>query len=239
MSAAERRDGAAASPAVDVSVVIPAHDAASMIADAIASILHGTRRPREIIVVDDRCTDGTGAIAAALDPCVRVVGSEGPGPARARNSGARRARGEWLAFLDADDLWEPARLELGLAAAASAVPDAAIHGWIRQFFDPSLGRSDLPSPAISRACHPDTLLVRRDAFLASGGYDARTEVAEVVEWWARWRDAGRAVVEIPTVLAARRIHGGNLGMRHEAPALEYVRLAKSLLDRRRAADGRP
>lgn len=230
--------GAAASvgDAVDVSVVIPLRDGAATIVEAVDSVLRGGRRPREVLVVDDRSTDGGADLAAARDPMVSVIASEGVGAASARNTGARRARGEWLAFLDADDLWEPQRLECGMNAAAQAPHGAAIYGRIRQFFDPSLGRADSPDPEISDACHPDTLLVRREVFLEEGGFDAASGVAsvEVVEWYARRRDAGRPFVFIREPLAARRIHARNWGPRIDRERGNYVAMAKAILDRRRA-----
>lgn len=225
------------SAAVDVSVVIPAFNAARTIAEAIASIAGGSRRPREILVVDDRCTDGTGPVAAACDRIVRVLPSHGLGAACARNTGARAAQGEWLAFLDADDLWQPNRLELGLDAAVGAHRDAAVFGRIRQFFDPSLGRTDRPEPELSDACHPNTLLIRRKAFLDEGGFDPESGIAEIVEWFASRCDAGRPFVRIPEVMALRRIHGENVGVRCADRRGDYVRMAKALLDRRRARSG--
>jgi glycosyltransferase involved in cell wall biosynthesis len=221
-------------PAVDVSVIVPARDAAATIAEAVASILGGTRAPREIILVDDRSRDDSVDIARRAGPGLEVIRAEGEGPGAARNTGARRARGEWLAFLDAEDLWEPLRLERGMAAASHAPSDAAVHGRIRQFFDPTLGRSGRPVPEISDACHPDTLLIRRRTFLAEGGYPESGATGEVVRWYADRRDAGRPFIFIPEVLASRRIHTRNTALRSADRRADYVLMVKTLLDRRRA-----
>jgi len=110
--------------AVDISVIIPCHNAAPYIDQAVASVLEQTGLPAgfelEIVIADDRSDDGaTPAVLAELargHPQVRVVandGARGPGPAR--NCAAHHARGRWLAFLDADDWWLPGFLAGGLA----------------------------------------------------------------------------------------------------------------------------
>ncbi|MDP9257734.1 MAG: glycosyltransferase family 2 protein, partial [Actinomycetota bacterium] len=89
-----------------VSVVIPARDARATIARAVTSAAQQTQPPLEIIVVDDGSTDGTEAVLREL-PVVRplIVRTAGIGVAGARNTGARRALGDWIAFLDSDDSW--------------------------------------------------------------------------------------------------------------------------------------
>lgn len=93
-----------------ISVVIPAFNAERTLTDAIKSVLLQTIEPAEIIVVDDGSSDATAAIAQA-HPKVTLLQQSNRGCGEARNTGARTATGEWLAFLDADDLWLPQKLE--------------------------------------------------------------------------------------------------------------------------------
>lgn len=103
--------------AVRVSVIVPCHDSGPVLHEAIRSVLKQdpARDDVEVIVVDDRSSDS--GTLAALDHWrgherVRVVASErAPGPSGARNTGISLARGEWIAFLDSDDLWLPHALE--------------------------------------------------------------------------------------------------------------------------------
>ncbi len=104
------------SDAFSVSVVIPAYNEAARIAVAVESALGQTHPPDEVIVVDDGSTDGTGTVAAALG--ARVVRKPNGGLSSARNAGIRAARGDWIALLDADDLWVPAKLAAVHAAQA-------------------------------------------------------------------------------------------------------------------------
>jgi glycosyltransferase involved in cell wall biosynthesis len=94
-----------------VSVVIPVPNAAEFLLGTIESALAQTYAPVEVVVVDDGSTDDSGAVAASLGARVTLVEQANRGPAAARNSALRVARGELVAFLDADDLWAPTRLE--------------------------------------------------------------------------------------------------------------------------------
>lgn len=101
-----------------VSVVMPAYNAAATIGSSIASVQQQTRGDWELIVVDDGSTDRTAELAetaAAEDPRIRVIRQRNRGVAAARNAGIDSARGRYLAFLDADDTWLPAKLERQLS----------------------------------------------------------------------------------------------------------------------------
>lgn len=110
----------------DVSVVIPAYRAARTIRRAIESVLRGTLRPREIVVVDDGSPDPTATVARASDPCVRVLRQPNAGAAAARNRGLDAAQGAYLAFLDADDYWESTALAQRMHAFAAHLSAGAV-----------------------------------------------------------------------------------------------------------------
>lgn len=103
---------------IDVSVVVPAHDAERFLRPTLASALGQTLAPCEVIVVDDGSRDATAAIAASCGERVRVLPGGGRGVSAARNLGVQAARGSWIAFLDHDDLWEPDKLERQARLAA-------------------------------------------------------------------------------------------------------------------------
>ncbi len=99
-----------------VSVIIPTYNRKETLLRALRSVLHQTRPPEEIIVVDDGSTDGTGAVVQQEFPSVRYLRQENRGISAARNRGIREASGEWVAFLDSDDEWLPRKLERQLEA---------------------------------------------------------------------------------------------------------------------------
>ena len=114
------------SPAPLVSVITPVWNAAATLAATVASVRAQSLPDWEMLIVDDGSTDGSPALAAALaagEPRLRLLGwAENRGAAAARNAGIRAARGRYLAFLDADDLWRPGKLavQIGYMAATGA-----------------------------------------------------------------------------------------------------------------------
>jgi GT2 family glycosyltransferase len=114
-----------------VSVIIAAYNAADCIREALASVQAQTERDHEVLVIDDASTDATAAVVAAVagdDPRVRLLRAPvNAGPGAARNLGLAAARGEWIAPLDADDRFQPQRLEqlldLGARSSADMVAD--------------------------------------------------------------------------------------------------------------------
>jgi glycosyltransferase involved in cell wall biosynthesis len=114
-----------------VTVVIPCFNAAAFLHATLESALHQTCAPFEVLVIDDGSTDGSAAIASSYGPPVRVIAQTNQGESVARNRGIDEARGDWIAFLDADDLWMPGKLERQLAVAEPGV--ACIHTNFRPF----------------------------------------------------------------------------------------------------------
>src|SRR5258708_13982195 len=118
-------------------VVIPAYTAEPFLERTLRSALRQTHSNLEVIVVDDGSTDNTRVIAeaaAATDDRVRIISVPNGGVAKARNIGIAEASGEFVAFLDADDLWHPTKIELQLAAMIRGSGDdqpAAVYTFTR------------------------------------------------------------------------------------------------------------
>jgi glycosyltransferase involved in cell wall biosynthesis len=112
-----------------VSVVVPAFNAAQTIQETLDSVSQQTYRALEVIVVDDGSTDETAAIVrrhSGTDPRFRVISKSNGGVASARNEGIRAGKGQFVAFIDADDLWHPTKIAKQLKALLSAGPDIAL-----------------------------------------------------------------------------------------------------------------
>jgi glycosyltransferase involved in cell wall biosynthesis len=118
-----------------VSVVIPARDGEQHLVEAIESVLAQSRPPDEVVVVDDGSTDGTAAVARGFGAQVVVVSQPQLGVAPAVNRGVQESRGTLLAFVDADDLWLPGKLELQLTALRERAELEAVFGHAVQFGD--------------------------------------------------------------------------------------------------------
>jgi glycosyltransferase involved in cell wall biosynthesis len=94
-----------------VSVVVPTFNRAELIQETIESVLRQTTPAHEIIVVDDGSTDSTCAVVRAYGDRVVLLSDDHRSAAAARNRGLARATGDWIAFLDSDDIWTPTKLE--------------------------------------------------------------------------------------------------------------------------------
>jgi len=168
---------------MDVGVVIPAFNAAPYVAQAIESVLAQTVPPSRIVVVDDGSIDDTAVIVERFGRAVTCIRQENRDVAAARNRGARESGTEWVAFLDADDIWLPTKLErqwnLLRDSDAEAVFTAVL--LVGQDLSPipssraSGVRDDLEALLLHDEMIPQstasTLLVRYSTFAAIGGYD--------------------------------------------------------------------
>lgn len=109
-----------------VSVIIPTYNRAHCVGEAIESVLSQTFRDFELIVVDDGSTDNTQEVLSKYGSAIRVIRQENSGVSAARNTGIKASRGEWVAFLDSDDLWEPEKLMVQMEDVTSN-PEVVAH----------------------------------------------------------------------------------------------------------------
>ena len=170
-----------------VSVVVPTFNNASTIGATLDSARSQTWRALEIIVVDDGCTDRTPEIVAChalADARVRLVRQANSGVAAARNRGVAESTGDFIAFLDGDDLWRGAKIERQMQALARSGPEtAAVYNWSCLIDEDdrilaSGGHQPVQGKVFAQTCRREligngsTLLVRKAAFLEVGGCDA-------------------------------------------------------------------
>lgn len=183
-----RADVPLSAPTPLVSVVIPAYNAERFIERTLRSALAQTYPNLEIIIIDDGSTDGTPAIAKSattVDRRVRCIRTVNGGVAFARNRGISESTGRFIAFLDADDLWHPAKIELQVASLMSGTAmDAAAAYALHRVIDPDdriVGESAAfvcSGYTFARLLYAkfvgngSSLLVRREAAIAVGGFDS-------------------------------------------------------------------
>ncbi|MEO8056013.1 MAG: glycosyltransferase [Acidobacteriota bacterium] len=221
------------------SVVIPVFNAERYLGVAIASALAQTFPPLEIVVVDDGSTDSSREVAAGFGGRVRVFSGPNAGPSAARNRGVREARGEWIAFLDADDLLEPRYLEaadahlrenhgVGLLCAAVRILEdgrPTTHVIRKKSPGPAYSTAGMLEGDLGTICTP---LVRRELFLSSGGFDESFRANEDCHLWLRLSRV-TAVHQMRDALLLYRRHADNASGDVLANARESVRSLDRLL----------
>jgi glycosyltransferase involved in cell wall biosynthesis len=222
-----------------VSVVMPVYNGERYLAQAVESVLTQSYQPVELIVVDDGSTDNSAGVARRFGNALHYEYQANAGQSAARNRGVELARGPLLAFLDDDDYWSADKLRLQTDALEGDPSLEAVYGHVRQFLSPDLS----PEAAGKVRYHaevmpgnvPGALLIRRAAFDRVGAFDPHWRVGEFVHWYARAADVGLHVRMLPDVVLHRRLHDDNQGIRQRAESVQYVRILKATLDRRRAA----
>jgi glycosyltransferase involved in cell wall biosynthesis len=200
---AEKYDGQSKEPVPEISIVIPTHSRWHLLTRTLAGALGQEDVDAEVIVVDDGSTEETPErLAEISDPRLRVVRNETPERvARARNRGLEHATGEWVAFLDDDDLWAPRKLRAQLDAAKRVDAAFAYVGAI--LIDPELDvidvqrapeADDLELEILRRQIIPggcSNMIAPTDLVRELGGFDPGFKVAEDWDMWIRILTAGR------------------------------------------------
>ena len=210
-----------------VSVVIPSFNASATLGEAIASAINQTERRLEVIVADDGSSDDSIAVARSLandKVSVSVLMLAHCGVSRARNTAVAAARGEFVAFLDADDYWDPPKVERQLAAFDSS-DDIAVVGHLMRYepldsrrvlgvFGELVGDREMQMIAEGRLV-PFALsssMIKRELILREGGFDEELSLAEDLDFFQRMASYGRFVT-IPETLGAYRIHAASVSAR--------------------------
>jgi glycosyltransferase involved in cell wall biosynthesis len=152
-----------------VSVVIPCYNGSEFLGAAIESVRAQTHPAKEILVIDDGSTDDSASIAESFGPTVRVLKQKNSGESVARNRGIEQAAGNWIAFLDADDIWEPDKLRQQLSVADNKTVCVHSNYYILGHPDQIRDLSIVPPETRYSASYistqglcPSTMLVRRD-----------------------------------------------------------------------------
>jgi glycosyltransferase involved in cell wall biosynthesis len=217
------------------SVVIPTWNGERFLGETLASVFAQTFGDYEVVVVDDGSTDGTRSVLEPHLDRIRYCFQANAGQSSARNRGAELARGELLAFLDHDDLWEPTYLE-ETVACLRAHPRAGLVATGFRFLDPMsrpLARVRLKrspgtryTPRSRREGDVGTIhnpVVRRDVFLASGGYDTTICGPEDCDLWLRLSFVTE-MRHLPRPLLLYRTHEKNYSKHRLENAREWLRV---------------
>ncbi len=228
-----------------VSVIVPVRNGELLLAEALTSVRDQTFARLEAITVDDGSTDGSADVARRFcreDPRFRLVSLGGAGVSAARNEGIRHASGEWIAFLDADDLWFPQKLARQMEEVRKE-PRAdflfsnyvewrdGVDFRVRYASERKLPRGAcLPRLVYSNLFGTSTVMVRRELLDRAGHFDTMLTAAEDWDLWLRMAETSWHPVGIQEPLVRYRLWSGNASK-------QTLRTAESdlkVLDRRAA-----
>ena len=178
------------------SIIIPAYNAIKYLPETLDSVLKQTFRNFEVLIINDGSSDNIIEWAAdIIDPRVKLISQDNQGVSAARNAGIKKSRGEYIAFIDADDLWEPTKLEKQLQCLKKNPSLGLIHTAMTLIDEKgkSLGRtfiSNIEGDALKALLEENTIVtssvtVRRNCLETVGNFDNSLRSSEDWELWVR------------------------------------------------------
>jgi len=223
-----------------VSVVMPAYNEEKYIREAVESILAQSYRPTEILVVDDGSEDDTCTRLETFGGRITVFRQEHKGPAAARNLAVANAKGAFLAFADADDLWPEDKLERQLGHFLEDETLDIVLGTQKRIYAPDAketGTGEMPPEEELIAHSLPGALIRRSAFERIGPFDESLIYAEDLDWFLRAREVGLNISVHREVVNIHRRHGANMTSNvAEVRRYTFKMFQKSLARRRKNPD---
>jgi len=229
---------------------MPAYNARPYIAEAINSVLEQEYPHIELIVIDDGSSDGTAECAESFGDGVKVIRQANAGVAAARNKGLAEARGELIAFLDADDVWLPGKLKAQVEYLLAHPETGVVYGIFSRWHAKPDGSFDSPpEPVVDNPQNPllaehsgwiytkllfdnivhiITAMIRKEVVEELVGFDESLPTGEDYDFWLRMSRHFRAD-KLNRVLAYYRIHATSITKVPRAENNEY-RVLKKMLD---------
>lgn len=236
-SAPFEHDNSAAKPLV--SVIIPVFNGERFIADAVENVLVQNYPSIEIIIIDDGSTDGTERVVNQLPADIRYFKQKNEGPASARNRGIRDASGEFIVFLDVDDLWPEKNLP-GLVDEMLLNPGIEVISGYAQLmaYNALTGQYDLAgNPMESFRYYIGAGIYRKSSFTTVGLFDPALKFGEDIDWYNRAAELKLNIKRLEEITLFVRRHGKNMTQGKNIIELGALRVFKKSLDRMRVQDG--
>lgn len=226
---------------MNISVIIPAFNAADTIAETLDSVHMQSYQAMEIIVIDDGSADQTAQIARKHNSEPKVISSSNQGAASALNTGIGSALGDLIAFVDADDLWHKSKLEMQSAILRDNPETGLVFSYMEAFLCPSV------SPEVARRLvYPQgpqpgyvigTLMTRRSIFEQNGVLDTALKTGYFIDWFSRVDSEGIKYSILTHTHLKRRVRQGTLGQRriNENGGLssDFIEIARRAINRKR------
>ncbi|MFN8575414.1 MAG: glycosyltransferase family A protein [Candidatus Sericytochromatia bacterium] len=221
-----------------ISVILPVYNTEKYLHESIESILNQTYKNIELICVNDVSTDDSLKILESYGKKLLIINNEkNLGTGGARNIGIRVAKGELLAFMDADDIWIKNKLELQLNHLEKNKELDICFSYMKCFLSPELN-NEIKN---KRFCPPDpmegyvsvTALVKTGSFKKVGEFNPSLRLGDFIDWFNRAKELGIKFDMLNDILLLRRIHDTNTGVTNRDSRGDYLRLVKEALQRKK------
>jgi glycosyltransferase involved in cell wall biosynthesis len=220
-----------------ISVVIPVYNGEKYLRQCVESLLNQTSRPYEVIIVDDGSTDQTPSIVESFGDSIVRLRQNQDGPATARNFGVEAASGEYLAFIDADDIWMPGKLALQIGYFTDHPETGIVFGMMKNFYSPETDAEFRSRYACAEkivpGIHAGTMLLKKETFLRVGLFNSSLKMGEFIDWQARATALKCAVHVLPELLMLRRIHPSNYGITNKCHRQDYLSIVRGILEKKK------
>lgn len=222
---------------VKISVVIPAFNAMRYLPQTVESVIHQTYEDFEVVIVNDGSFDGIEGWfnKSVTDPRFRLISQENQGLSGARNTGIKNSRGEFIAFLDADDLWCPTKLEKQLQALSDNPKAGLVYGWLEYVDESAISNGRLVKysfqgdvweqlTAFNFVGCGSNAMVRRACFEDVGDFDRHLD--SYVEDWDMWLRVAKKYpfTVVKESLVYNRKYSGSLSTRWKKMAQSFPKV---------------
>jgi glycosyltransferase involved in cell wall biosynthesis len=219
-----------------IDVIIPVFNGERFISQAIQSVLDQGDNLNSIWLINDGSTDKTFEILNEYEQeykIIQVIHQTNRGVSTALNMGLSKVKSEWVAFLDADDIWVSDRIKAQLLALEANPKAELVFGQMEEFEDFPEGllpRFRARKEIYAGFCR-STMLCKKYIFEEFGGFDELLKVGEFIDWFQKVRQSSKEFHLVPKVLAKRRIHGEN--MTAKVNRQDYLTLIRRQLSKNR------
>lgn len=215
-----------------ISIIIPVYNAEKYLREAIDSALQQTYKECEVIVVDDGSTDNTPKILLEYRSQIQIISQSNQGSAAACNAGVKAAKGEWISFLDADDVWLPEKLARQMEDCGSnaishtdsiCFGDALTNEILRSSFEIPYSGKVLEHLLIRNFITKSTVLMRRQIFQELGGFDV--SYISVEDWPFFLKVcAAHELGYLPDAVVRYRVHKKSKSMQGRKTLYDHLRI---------------
>ena len=221
-----------------VSTIITVYNGKNYLSEAIQSVINQDYPHIDITIIDDGSTDGSREVAQQFGTPVQYYYQNNTGIAAAKNHGIELSKGDFLAFLDADDLWTKNKVQQQMKVFNEDPTLDIVFSHVKQFHSSELSVeekqkiwcSDELMPGISAG----TMLIKRESFFKVGLFDSQWRRGIFVNWYMRASEIGLRTHMLQDIHMWRRLHRTNHGIVNHDKSVDYVRMLKASLDRRRS-----